>query len=93
MFYHGTSDVFEMNGTILPSTRTGNKREDWRKKDVDKVFFTNSPMSAYKFAKKACVKYGGNPIVYIIKPVGQYYSSVNNEFIADKAKIIGIYER
>lgn len=89
VFYHGTSDVFSIHRILLPPVRTGNKREDWRKKYLDKVFFTDSYSSAYIFAKKACKKYGGNPVVYQVKPIGQYFNTVNNEYIADKALILG----
>lgn len=89
LFYHGTTDVFPIHKVILPAARTGNLREEWRKKYNDKVFFTSSPSSAYMFAKKACVKYGGSPVVYIVRPIGQYFNTVNNEFIADKALVLG----
>lgn len=89
-FYHGTTDAFPIRNVLLPANRTGNLREEWRKKYIDKVFFTDSSLSAYMFAKKACAKYGGNPVVYIVKPVGQFFHTVNNEYIADRAVVIGI---
>lgn len=52
------------------------------------IFFTTSILSASMYAKKACKKYGGNPIIYIVKPIGQYFNTVNTEYIADKALII-----
>ena len=57
IFYHGTTTAFNlMKGDILlPAIITGNLREDWRKKHIDKVFFTNSLLSADKFAKKTAV--------------------------------------
>ena len=61
-FYHGTSDVFDIK-ELLPAIETGNLREEWRKKLTNKVFFTNSLLSAEVFAKKAAQKYGGNPVV------------------------------
>ena len=81
IFYHGTTTAFNlMKGDILlPAIITGNLREDWRKKHIDKVFFTNSLLSAEKFAKKAANKYGGEP---------PYYHINTNEFIADRAIII-----
>lgn len=90
IFYHGTTDIFSIRKIILPAERTGNLREEWRKKYNDKVFFTTSLSSAHMFAKKACIKYGGNPTVYIVKPIGQYFNTVNNEFIADKALVLGV---
>ena len=78
-----------MKGDILlPAIITGNLREDWRKKHIDKVFFTNSLLSAEKFAKKAASKYGGEPTVFIVKPKPPYYHINTNEFIADRAIII-----
>ena len=90
IFYHGTTTVFNLmkGDTLLPAIITGNLREDWRKKHIDKVFFTNSLLSAEKFAKKAANKYGGKPIVFIVKPEPPYYHINTNEFIADRAIII-----
>ena len=88
-FYHGTSDVFDIREVILPPLQTDNLREDWRKKNLDKVYFTSSQLSAYMYAKKACKKYGGNPIVYIVKPIGQWFHRADTEYIADKALVIG----
>lgn len=89
-FYHGTTDLFPIKKVLLPPVLTNNKREEWRNKNIDKVFFTTSAISAEMFAKKACKKYGGNPIVYIVKPVGQYFNTINTEYIADKAIIIDV---
>ena len=89
-FYHGTTDIFAINNVILPPNQTNNLREDWRKKYKDKVFFTDSLLSAEKYAKKACKKYGGNPVIYIVKPVGQWFYRIDTEYIADKASVIGI---
>ena len=88
-FYHGTSDILDVKKMILPPIQTKNLREEWRKKYVDKVFFTTSLLSAENYAKKACKKYGGNPVVYIVKPIGQYFNRMDCEYIADKAKVIG----
>ncbi|MBQ6907422.1 MAG: hypothetical protein IJQ28_03500 [Clostridia bacterium] len=87
-FYHGTSSILPIKKYILPPVYTQNKREHWRKKYIDKVFFTDSILSAYKFAQKACDKYGGTPIVYEVKPVGQWFNTINTEYIADKALVI-----
>ena len=40
------------------------------------------------YAKKSCEKYGGNPIVYKIKPCGVIWNTNNTEFVADKAFIL-----
>lgn len=91
-FFHGTTDAFPIRSVILPSTVHGNKREEWRKKYTDMVFFTTSMLSAKMYAKKACKKYGGNPIVYAVRPIGQWFNTVNNEYIARKACVIGVAE-
>lgn len=74
---------------ILPPIQTDILREDWRKKYLDKVFFTTSLLSAENYAKKACKKYGGAPVIYMVKPIGQYFNRIKCEYIADKAVIIG----
>ena len=53
-FYHGTTDLFPIKKVLLPPVMTDIKREDWRKKYADKVFFTTSILSASMYAKKAC---------------------------------------
>lgn len=89
-FYHGTTDVFNIKKTLLPPTYTGNLREDWRKKYQNMVFFTASLLSASKFARKACEKYGGNPVIYEVRPIGQYFNTIHGEYISEKAKIVRI---
>ena len=78
-----------MNRIILPPIRTNNLREEWRRKYTDKVFFTTSLLSAENYAKKACKKYGGNPVIYVVKPIGQYFNRIDCGYIADKAVVIG----
>ena len=89
VFYHGTTDSLKIHNILLPPIITSKKREGCRKKYEDKVFFTTSLVSARKFAKKACIKYGGNPIVYVVRPIGWYFNTVHGEYVADKAAIIG----
>lgn len=91
-FYHGTTDALHIRNWILPPIFTENQREDWRKKYRDKIFFTDSLLSARKFARKACMKYGGQPIVYEIRPVGFWCGTIHTEYIADKARVIKICE-
>lgn len=88
-FYHGTSDVLNVKKIILPPNQTKNLREEWRKKYIDKVFFTTSLLSAENYAKKASKKYSGNPIIYIVKPIGQYFNRIDCEYIADKTRVVG----
>lgn len=88
-YYHGTSDVFQMT-EILPPMLTGVLRESWRKKDMHKVYFTDSLYSAQRFARKACAVFGGNPVVYRVQPVGDVWHVNTNEYIADSAKVVDI---
>ena len=90
IFYHGTSDSLRIRKILLPPITTNRKREHWREKYEDKVFFTSSLVSARRFAKKACDKYGGNPIIYIVRPIGQCFNTINGEYISDKAVVVGI---
>ena len=87
-FYHGTTDVFNIKKVILPPTYTNNLREGWRKKYRNMIFFTTSLLSASKFARKACEKYGGNPVVYEVRPIGQYFNTTHGEYISEKALVI-----
>lgn len=87
-FYHGTSNIFSIKKYLLPPLHTGNLREDWRKKNKNVVFFTTSLLSASKFARKACEKYGGEPVIYEVKPIGQYFSTINGEYISERALIL-----
>lgn len=89
-FYHGTTDKFPIKNVILPAVITGVKREEWRTKYIDKVFFSSSLGSALMYAKKACTKYGGNPIVYVVRPKGKYFNTINSEYIADRAYVLDI---
>lgn len=89
MFYHGTSDILGIKHNILPPIQTGNIREEWRKKYIDKIFVTTSLLSAMKFAKKASAKYGGKPVIYQAKPIGEIWHVNTNEYVADKAIVIG----
>lgn len=78
-----------MKKIILPPNQTNNLREEWRKKYIDKVFFTTSLLSADNYVKKACKKYEGNLVIYIVKPIGQCFNRMDCEYIADKARVIG----
>lgn len=89
VFYHGTTSLFEVGKVLLPPIYTGNLREDWRKNNRDVVYMTTSLASAKQYAKKACTRYGGNPVVYQVNPIGWYHCRMNQEYIAEKAKIIG----
>lgn len=89
-FYHGTSDALQIEDMILPAAFTGRLREEWRMKLVDKVFLTNSVRSAKQYAKKAAAKFGGEPIVYLVKPIGELWELGQSEFVADAAEIVSV---
>jgi hypothetical protein len=89
-YYHGTSSIFEIGVCLLPPIYTGNIREDKRNKFLDLVFITPSLISAWKYANKACKKFGGYPIVYQVEPIGDITNIVNNEYIADEAIIVDV---
>ena len=73
----------------MPPLYTNNLREDWRKKYHNMVFFTTSLLSAKKYARKACERYGGNPVVYEVRPTGQYFNTTNGEYISERALVLG----
>lgn len=87
-FFHGTTDTLPVKKVLLPPSATKIKREEWRTKYTDSVFFTDSLLSAMKYAKRACVKYGGNPVVYVVKPIGQFFNTIPGEYVADKALVL-----
>ena len=87
MFYHGTSSSFEVGSFLLPPNLTGKLREK-RTKNTDVVFLSKSKVSANMYAKKACIKYGGNPEIYQAVPVGRYDEIHNLEIVCGKAKIV-----
>ena len=94
IFYHGTSDILHIDDNILkPPTNTGNLREKGREENLNKVYFTSSLLSAENFAYRASAKYGGNGIVYKVKPIGKYDNININDYIANNAKILGICAR
>lgn len=85
IFYHGTTTNIKVNKVLLPPNETGVLREDFRKNLQDKVFVTISKPSAIKYAKKAAQQFGGEAIVYVVKP--DYYSLIKKgtEYICNKA--------
>ena len=90
VLYHGTSNIFRLT-EILPPRETGNLREEWRRESHNWVFLTDSPRSAYKYALKACEKYGGSPVVYEVEPVGEAFYRHTHEHIARAATVIQIW--
>ena len=87
-YYHGTSSALPISDVLLPSSSTHILREGFRSTYHDTVFLTVSIKSAKMYARKACDKYGGQPVVYIARPI-EIYSHRNTECLCDSAKITG----
>ena len=69
IYYHGTTDRFEME-LLLPPSISGVISERGRKKNLDKVFFTKDFKLAAIYAGRAARSIGGNPVVYrVVQPV------------------------
>ena len=87
-YYHGTS----VSGLreILPPTETNILREDFRHEYLDCVFVTPLKKSAEAYARKCALKFGGQPVVYEVKPVNEYEINIS-QYICDKAYVINSY--
>lgn len=91
VYYHGSSSIIKVGDKILPAIETGNIREDWRKKQRDVVFYTNSLIQAQRYAWKDSLRTGDDPIVYIVEPDYETHHKIHNgEFIADSCVVVGI---
>lgn len=88
-YYHGTSSVLPIKTRIYPPNRTQVKREDFRKTINDKVFVTVSLKSAEYYARKSVEKFGGEPLIYEVRPEYKSLTQKNlTEYITDYATII-----
>ena len=87
VFYHGTSDALEIH-ELLPADETGILRDSGRQHMIDKVFFTDRIDVARRYAFKAVERFGGNPVVYRVQPIGDVWNVRDVEFVSDKAIII-----
>ena len=66
-FYHGTSSVAGLRDVILPPCHHNfGVNEVGRVKHENKVFFTTVKGYAEAYARRACKRVGGIPIVYEI---------------------------
>ncbi len=87
-YYHGTS-IAGLK-VILPPTETEVLREDFRHNLLDCVFVTPLKKSAEAYARKCAAKFGGQPIVYEVRPVNP--TEINrSQYICDKAYVISSY--
>ena len=87
-YYHGTSIAGLQE--ILPPAETGYLREDFRKKFMDCVFVTPSRLSAANYAKKCAAKFGGQPVIYEVRPINPHEIN-NSQYICDKAIVLKSY--
>lgn len=88
-YYHGTS--IPGLRVILPPIDTDVLREDFRRNFLDCVFVTPLKKSAEAYARKCAAKFGGNPVVYEVKPVNP--TNINTaQYICDKAFVVNSYE-
>ena len=62
-------------------------REDWRKNNQNLVFVTTSIYSAKRYARKSAEKFGGSPVVYLVKPIN-WSLRRGNEYVCDWAMIL-----
>lgn len=87
-YYHGTSSIFNFS-IVKPSIETKILREDFRKNNRNKVYITTSIGSAERYAQKAVDKFGGNPVVYEVKPdYDTLAARIGCEYITDFAIVI-----
>lgn len=64
-FYHGTSTIADIKDKILPPCHHNfGINEQGRVKHENKVFFTTVKGYAMCYARNACSRVGGEPVVY-----------------------------
>lgn len=92
MFFHGTTPELGIKEKILPPGQTGRLSESGRKKNLDKVFFTVDKSSALIYARKAVKRFGGNPVILTVEPVGDitpiHMKAGTSVLMADSAVVI-----
>ena len=92
IYYHGSSTALGIDRFILPAQETEKLAEMGRKKNLDKVFFTKDQRSAEIYAHKAVKQFGGDPIVYKVKPVGEVgalnVAPGTSVYMADAAEVV-----
>lgn len=85
-YYHGTSTNIKIpDGILKPSSETRVVREQL----LRQVYITTSIGSAKRYAYKAVEKFGGDPIIYEVKPdFDTLVNRIDCEFICDFAEIL-----
>lgn len=91
--YHGTSTELELSvgDYLLPPNHTNKLSEEGRKKNLDLIFLTPDFNYAKIYSGRSANKFGGEPIVYEVKPVGlEFYRNElgNNIYVADGGYIV-----
>lgn len=69
VFYHGSSTACNIGDMLLPPEATDTLSEKGRKKNLDRVFFTEDKGSADVYAGRACRQFGGEPVLYRVIPM------------------------
>lgn len=69
-FYHGTSTACGIGYMLMPPVVTSVLSEEGRKRNLDRVFFTEDPGSARIYAGRARARFGGEAVVYRVIPMG-----------------------
>ncbi|AKA61976.1 hypothetical protein Pm5461_111 [Proteus phage vB_PmiM_Pm5461] len=69
-FYHGSSSVCGIKHMLLPPETTETISEKGRKKNLDRIFFTEDLGLAKIYAGRAVRSLGGEPVLYrVVSPV------------------------
>lgn len=70
VFYHGSCTASDIESMLLPPSTTLNISEKGRKKNLDRVFFTEDLGLAKIYAGRAARSIGGEPVLYrVVSPV------------------------
>lgn len=88
--YHGTSSSLNIDEKLLPPESTMIIREDFRQNNKNIVFLTTSKLSAFRYAVKACARFGGKPIVYKVEPDDTLEHRIDNEYTCESARIVEV---
>lgn len=64
VFYHGTTTAVGISTTLLPPNVTSRLSERNRKKNLNRVFFTEDLGLAKIYAGRAVCSLGGEPIIF-----------------------------
>lgn len=69
-FYHGSSSVCDINSLLVPPSVSKVISEKGRKKNLDRIFFTEDIGLAKIYAGRAAKSLGGEPRLYrVVMPV------------------------